>query len=122
MSDLSKMEVWNLALDLAESIYNISNTGKMANDYSYKDQIRRAALSIPSNIAEGLASGFDKIGIRYFYIAKGSLAEVKTQLILAQRIKYINVNECHQVFENIEIVDKMLNKLISYRKKKNKIS
>ena len=122
MGDFLKMEVWRLAMDLAEAIFVISNSGPLARDYSYKDQIRRASLSIPSNIAEGMASGSDKVGIRYFYIARGSLAEVKTQLLLAQRIKYINSNEHHQLFENIESVDKMLNKLISYRKKVNGIS
>jgi four helix bundle protein len=77
MGDITKVDVWKRALDVAASVYKLSENNNLSKDYSFRDQIRRAAVSIPSNIAEGLESGFDKLGVRYFYIAKGSVANLK---------------------------------------------
>lgn len=118
MGDITKVEVWNSAMSVAELVYQLTENGKLAKHYSFKDQIRRAALSIPSNIAEGLESGFDKMGIRYFYIAKGSIAELKTQLLLASRVEYISREDYEDIFEKLDIIGKMLYKLIQYRKTK----
>jgi four helix bundle protein len=78
---------------LVIEVYSLSNNGKLSKDYSLKDQIRRAAISVPSNIAEGEESGFNKLGIRYFYNAKASLAELKTQILIARKVSYITENE-----------------------------
>jgi four helix bundle protein len=78
--------------------------------------MRRAAISIPSNIAEGPESGFDKLGIRYFYNAKGSVAELKNQVILAYRINYIDNDKRDEIIDKLDCIAKMLNKLIAYRK------
>jgi len=118
MGDITKVQVWNSAMCVAESVYRLTESGNLSKEYSLKDQIRRAALSIPSNIAEGLESGFDKMGIRYFYIAKGSIAELKTQLLLASRIEYISREDYEDIFEKLDIIGKMLFKLIQYRKTK----
>jgi four helix bundle protein len=70
--------VWQKAKKLAVRIYKISNEGLLGKDFGFRDQIRRSAVSIPSNIAEGDERGTDKESIRFFYIAKGSLAELRT--------------------------------------------
>ncbi len=116
MGDITKIEVWNLSIKLSASVYKMTQRAEISKDFSFRDQIRRAALSIPSNIAEGLESGFDKMGVRYFYNAKGSLAELRTQLLIASMIGYINKVEYNELLCELEVIAKMLNKLISYRK------
>ena len=74
MGDFRKLEVWNIGKQLAVYIYKVTGEGNFRRDFSLKDQIRRAAVSIPSNISEGEESGSDKLSIRYFNIAKGSSA------------------------------------------------
>ena len=71
----------------------MTNQGKFANDYGLKDQIRRAAISIPSNIAEGDELNTDKQSIRHFYYAKGSTAELLTQSLISFEIGYIDKND-----------------------------
>ena len=115
MGNYKELEVWQEARNLAVDIYNITNQGPFKKDYSFRDQIRRAAISIPSNIAEGDESGFNKLGIRYFYNSKASLAEVETQLDIANKIAYINEEDYERLSKTINIISKRLRKLIQYR-------
>jgi len=78
MGNFRKLDVWQLAKNLTIYIYRITNKGFFSKDFGLRDQIRKAAVSIPSNIAEGDESGTNKQSIRYFNIAKGSSAEVIT--------------------------------------------
>lgn len=71
--------IWKNAMDLCVNIYELA---KSIKDFSLKDQIQRAAVSVPSNIAEGFDRGTNKEFIRFLYIAKGSCSEVRTQLII----------------------------------------
>lgn len=111
------LRVWQAAKDLAVDIYAITADGKFAKDFSLRDQIRRAAVSIPSNIAEGDERDTDRDSVRFFYIAKGSAAELLTQALIAHEIGYID----QQVFAAIEAkcgdIAAMLSKLISARVK-----
>jgi len=116
MGDITKMEVWKISLDLATTVYEMTQRGNLSNDFSFRDQIRRSAVSIPSNIAEGLESGFDKLGVRYFYNAKGSVAELRMQIFLATKIGYIQEEEYKELLLQLELIAKMLSKLIAYRK------
>jgi len=116
MGDLTKIEDWNMSLELAASVYQLLKSGEIAKDFAFRDQIRRSAISIPSNIAEGLDSGFDKIGVRFFYIAKASAAELRTQILLAQKVNYFGDEQCVPILDKLEIIVKKLNRLISYRK------
>jgi four helix bundle protein len=116
MGDITKIEVWQLSCDLSVEIYKLTFEGKLNNDFSYRDQMRRAAISVPSNIAEGAESGFDKLSVRYFYNAKASLAELKTQLLIAFKISYINNDQYVYFDDKIEVISKKLRKLINYRK------
>ncbi|MGI6586264.1 MAG: four helix bundle protein [Lutisporaceae bacterium] len=75
-TDFRKLIVWQKSKDLAVDIYRITSIGKLSKDYSLTDQMRRAAVSIPSNIAEGNDREHKKEFIRYLYIAKGSLSEL----------------------------------------------
>ena len=75
--------VWQKAKDLAVYIYRSPNGLTKGLDLSLKDQVRRSAVSVASNLAEGDERGTDKESIRYFFIAKGSVAEIRTQLQIA---------------------------------------
>ena len=115
MGNYKELEVWQESRNLAVEIYNATNSGLFKKDFSFRDQIRRAAISIPSNIAEGDESGFNKLGIRYFYNAKASLAEVETQLNIASKTSYISEEDYKQLSASIIIISKKLSRLIKYR-------
>lgn len=84
--------------------------------YGLTNQIRRAAISIPSNIAEGAARQSNKEYIQFLYISLGSLMEMDTQLIIALNLEYIEFKKYEELKIDIEEIGKMLNGLISYRK------
>jgi len=112
-----ELRVWQKGKDLAVYIYRITNTGDFARDYGLRDQIRRAVVSIPSNIAEGDERETDKEAVRYFYIAKGSSAEVLTQATIAFEIGYIQKETFKEIEERCIEISSMLSKLISARSK-----
>src|SRR5512140_2861618 len=104
MGNFQKLRVWQLAKDLTVSIYKLTKDEQFSKDFGFKDQIQRSAVSIPSNIAEGDELSSDKQAVHFFYIAKGSTAELLTQLIIGKEIGYINetvaeknINECRVI-------------------------
>ena len=108
--------VWEKARDLAVFIYKITNQSEFKKDFGLCDQARRSAVSVPSNIAEGDERDTDKDSIRFFYIAKGSLAELRTQMEIAHRIGYIEKTEFLDIEEKAIEIGKMLGALIKARK------
>ena len=88
MGDITKLEVWKLSLELATDVYKLTQKGNLAKDFSFRDQIRRAAISIPSNIAEGFRRNYKKEFGRFLRIALGSCGELETQLIIAHERNY----------------------------------
>ncbi len=84
------MRVWQLALDLCEEIYRVTNCGPFSRDFGLKDQIRRAAVSVLSNVAEGFERDGDKEFRQFLFISKGSCGEVRAQLHLARRLGYVD--------------------------------
>jgi four helix bundle protein len=109
--------VWQKSKDLAVEIYKITNEKDFAKDFGFKDQIRRSAISISSNIAEGDERDTDKEAVRFFFIAKGSLAELSTQLQIACEIGFLD-NKVHDDLENRFVeLGKMLGALIKARSK-----
>ena len=117
MGNFQELKVWQKAKDLAVYIYKITNDGHFAKDFGLRDQIRRAAVSIPSNIAEGDELGTNKQAINFFYFAKGSTAEVLAQVIIARDIGYINNETCSRIKEECAGISGMLTRLIQARKK-----
>ena len=117
MGDFQKLKVWQRAKELAVFICKVTGQGTLAKDYGLRDQIRRSAVSIPSNIAEGDELNTDRQSINFFYIAKGSSAELLTQVIIAHEITYLT----HQHFDHIQkecrIISSMLTNLIHARSK-----
>jgi four helix bundle protein len=107
------LEVWKCATELTVKIYELIHICK---DYGLKDQMQRAAVSIPSNIAEGFGRQTNKEFVHFLYIAKGSCAELKTQLYISLRLNYISISHYEVLNKEIDTVSKMLYKLIQYRK------
>ena len=95
-----ELEVWKKSMDLVEICYKITNDFPKEELYGLTNQIRRAAVSIPSNIAEGQSRWSTKEFLRFLSIAKGSLSELETQLIVAQRLNYISEDILNKVIES----------------------
>ena len=107
--------VWQKSMALVKEIYQISRSFPKEEIYGITSQMRRAAVSIPSNIAEGYGRGHEKELIQFLYIALGSASEVETQLIICKEIGYLKEEEFERPNAlNIEIV-KMLSALINKR-------
>lgn len=107
--------VWQKARDLAVEIYQTTREDPFKRDYGLTDQMRRSAVSVPSNIAEGDERDTDKEAIRFFYIAKGSLAELRTQMDIAHRIDYLPAIIFQDLDNKTITIGKMLGSLIKSR-------
>ena len=116
MRDFRKLQVWRQAVELVTKIYEISAQLPDTEKYGLRSQIQRAAVSIPSNIAEG-ASRHSESEFRYFLeIAIGSTFELETQMILAKNLRMLSeekLKAASNLIESIEREEKMLNSLIS---------
>ncbi len=110
--------VWQRSIDLAEAIYKATRHFPKDETFVMVSQMRRAATSIAMNIAEGYARYYDKETLRFLYIAVGSAAEVDTQIVLSQRIGYLNEEEAINLEQQITVIRKMLNSLIKSLKTK----
>ena len=118
MGKFQDLKVWQRSKDLAVYIYQITAKEAFGKDFSLRDQIRKAGVSIPSNIAEGDELGSNQQAIRHFYIAKGSAAEVFTQALIAHEIGYLD-NETFKFIEKERTaISSMLSRLIRARSKK----
>jgi four helix bundle protein len=110
------LDVWKLSIEFVEYIYKISSKFPKEEIYGLTSQIRRAAVSVPSNISESAARQSDKEFIQFLYISLGSISEVETQLIIAQRLEYIS--DMDTVEEKMINIKKMILGLIKYLKGK----
>ncbi len=107
---------WQKARELNSELYLITSQGDFSKDYGLRDQIRRASISITSNIAEGFERETTKEFIRFLYIAKASSGEFRSQLYLAIDLKYISNNEFERLNFKVSEVSKLISGLIKYLK------
>ncbi|NEP08731.1 MAG: four helix bundle protein [Symploca sp. SIO2C1] len=114
------LKVWNRAMDLVIMCYRLTSKLPKTEVYGLTSQIQRAAVSIPANVAEG--KGRHHLGeyIHHLSIANGSLKELETHLLIAERLSYLENSELHPVFELADEVGKMLNTLIKALKERQK--
>lgn len=110
-----ELKVWHKAKELAVYIYKLTNSDVFKKDFGLKDQMRRASVSVASNVAEGDERDTNKDSVRFLYIAKGSLAELLTQVIIAKEINYISEDEFRYISGECEKIGRMLGKLIKVR-------
>jgi len=119
MGNFQKLRVWQLAKSLAVNVYSLTKSNHISRDFGFRDQIQRSAVSIPSNIAEGDELDTNKQSVHYFFIAKGSTAELMTQIIIGQEIGYIDHKEADIMINDCKVISSMLMKLIQARGSKN---
>jgi four helix bundle protein len=117
MGKFRELKVWQKAKDLAVHIYKLTSGGYFSKDLGLRDQIRRAAVSMPSNIAEGDELNTDKQSIKHFYIAKGSAAELLTQMIISHEIGYVSADQFKYIEKECQSIAAMLSRLIQSRSK-----
>jgi len=110
------LEVWRASQDVVNAVYRASSDGAFSRDYGLRDQIRRAAVSIPSNIAEGFSRRSNKEFIQFLFISKGSAAEAQSQLYTALDQGYIAQEEFDRIYKQIEVVAKQISRFITYLK------
>ena len=110
------IKAWQEARVLTKQIYLLTSTGDIARDFGLRDQLRRSAVSIVSNIAEGFGRGGDKEFIQFLYIAKGSCGELRAQLYVAHDAGYLAPQDWHQLNEQCQQISKMLSGFIHYLK------
>lgn len=89
---------------------------KDCRDFGFKDQIQRAVVSVPSNIAEGFERQTDKEFVQYLFITKGSCGEVRTQLCLAAKLKYLEKQQAEDLIKKAKKLSSMIQNLIKIRK------
>ncbi|MBO6181608.1 four helix bundle protein [bacterium] len=96
------LDAWKEAIKLVKKIYEITNKFPQDEIFGIVSQVRRASISIPSNIAEGAARFSDKESLRFMEIALGSIAEVETQLIIAKELGFVN-----NIYDELESLKKV---------------
>jgi four helix bundle protein len=108
---------WQKAMDLVATVYNVTELFPRRETYSLCDQIRRAAVSVPSNIAEGQAHFNRREFLRYLRHARGSLAEVETQFLIAEKLKYISGQQSREFSDKVDELSRILSGLVNSLKK-----
>jgi four helix bundle protein len=110
--------VWQKAMDLVVLVYHLTEVFPKREIYGLAAQLRRAGVSVPSNIAEGYGRGSRKEYVQFLSIAQGSLKELETQIILSERLAYATIAQATRLLSEAEMVGKMLGSLIRSLKAK----
>jgi len=116
MKDFKKLKVWERAIAFAVEVYEVTEDFPRKEMYSLVDQLRRAAVSIFSNIAEGCKKGTDRELIRFCNMSLGSTGEVESQLIFSERIGYLNKDIVDRLTKEVDEIGKMLTGLVKFAK------
>ncbi len=116
VNSFEELNIWIESRSFNQKLYEISNNGLFDKDYDLKRQIRRASISVSSNIAEGFERNTDKEFIQFLYYAKGSAGEVRSQLFLSLDLNYINKDDFDKLCNQITGISKMISGMIKYLK------
>ena len=114
----TSLNVWIISRELVKQLYLLTKDFPKEEVYGLTSQMRRAAISIPSNIAEGVARNHDKETLHFLHISKGSLYELETQLYLAFDIGYLNEEQLSFILNKVEDCKKLISGFISYYRNK----
>mgnify|MGYP003973589521 CR=1 FL=1 len=107
-----EMPIWKLSMELAVEIFEITESFPKKEDYGVTSQIRRSALSISANIAEGFGRFHNNDKINFYYYARGSATETQSHLVYCKRVKYLNSDVVENLDKKLEDINKSLNKII----------
>ena len=108
MKEFKKLKIWQRSFDFAEAVYGVTDNFPKREMYSLVDKIRRAAVSVFSNIAEGCRRSTDKDLVRFLYNALGSLGELESQLLFAGRVNYLETIDLEKLISEIREINKMI--------------
>jgi len=109
------LEIWKKSRELTKLIYNVSSD-KFSNDWGLRDQVRRAAVSVMSNIAEGFDSGSKPEFARFLMISRRSISEIQSQAFIALDQSYLSQNEFDVIYKSSEEIRRMITAFIKYLK------
>lgn len=112
MHNFKKLDAWNLAMKIAKATYQLTKEFPKDEIYGMSSQIKRSAVSIPSNIAEGAGRNNSGEFKHFLGIAAGSTYELETQLLLSEQFGFLSSTDLEPVYSEIEILQKKLYKLI----------
>ena len=108
-----ELQVWQKAMELVEEVYSLVRFLPKEEDFGLKSQLRRAVISVPSNIAEGNSRHTTKEYVNFLSIARGSNSEVLTQLLICNRLGYLTEEQTCKAINLVEEISKMLNAMIT---------
>ena len=114
VKNFEELEIWKEARRLTQIIYQLTKTDKFSRDFSLRDQVRRAAVSIMSNVAEGFERGGNQEFLQFLYVAKSSCGEVRSQLYVALDQGYIISSDAEQLIVAFRRLCGMIGNMISY--------
>jgi four helix bundle protein len=117
IKNFEDLEIWKESRRLTRHVYDLSRGPKVSKDFSLRDQIRSAVVSIMSNIAEGFERGGNQEFIQHLYIAKGSCGEVRSQLYVAHDQKYVEQNQMESLLIIVKRLSVMIKHLIDHLKR-----
>lgn len=112
MKDHKDLIVWQKSMELTRIIYTLTKRFPQGEIFGLTNQIRRAVVSIPSNIAEGFGRNSDKQFIHFLKIAKGSVAELETQLLISRDLSYLTAKDAKSTLALYDEIARMLGALI----------
>ena len=117
VKNFEDLNVWKQARQLTQEVYRLTKTEKFLKDFGLRDQIRRAAISVMSNIAEGFERGGNQEFVQFLYIAKASCGEVRSQLYVALDQGYATANDSEKLLQLFRRLSGMISNLITYLRK-----
>jgi len=109
-----EMHAWQSAREFVKLVYDITKHLEFSRDFGLRDQIRRAAISVMSNIAEGFGTGSDADFVRFLGYARRSVSEVQSQLYAALDQQYVSSEQFNEVFAKAIVTERQINALIGY--------
>lgn len=104
IKEFKDLRIWQKGIDLVTAIYTMTNSFPREERFGLSSQMKRAAISIPSNVAEGFRRKYKKEFLQFLNIVLGSLAELETQVVIAERLKYIKEFQREKLFTKIIIL------------------
>jgi len=113
VKDYKELRVWQKGIEIVDRAYSLTNRFPRSEIYGLAGQMQRAAVSIPSNIAEGFVRQHPREYRQFLHVSLGSCAELETQVIIANRRNYVNENELRQLTEELNHESRMLVSLIN---------
>lgn len=111
-----EIEAWKKARELAKEIYAVTGADGFSRDLSLRDQMRRAAVSIVSNIAEGFARQTDREFVQFLYMARGSASELQSQLYVASDLGYLGREDFTRLYGMADEVSRLISRFVRYLK------